>query len=231
VDILFLLSVNFSVLVIACRQAFEARNIKSEFAETKYIGLAVFFLSQAFLTGIPVVAITRDIPEAFYLVLSFLVFTVCMAVLSLIFIPKIIMQRAYAKLSLAEQRRKMSVSIQLSAGYNKSGQFTEEAVSWNKAAEEAVSSNKAESSKVESSAEGSKVETSSNHPAAVSETELAQDISGALLNRMEPVSETELAQDISGALVNRMEPSGPSRVSSYLDDELDNDEDDSDGDN
>jgi hypothetical protein len=166
-------------LIIACWQAFEARNIKSEFAETKYIGLAVFFLSQAFLTGIPVVAITRDIPEAFYLVFSFLVFVVCMAVLSLIFVPKIIMQRAYAKLSLAEQRRKMSVRIQLSAGsYHMSGESTSN--------------------------------TSANHPAAAA------------------VGGTALAQDISGTLVNRMEPDGPSRVSSYLDDELDNDDGDSD---
>jgi hypothetical protein len=202
-------SVNFSVLVIACWQAFEARNIQSEFAETKYIGLAVFFLSQAFLTGIPVVAITRDIPEAFYLVLSFLVFMVCMAVLSLVFLPKIIMQRAYAKLSLAEQRKKMTVSIRLSAGsYPKSGHFgntsaersgspglfmNEEGSDAKQVMEEADSSNKDE---------GSKVESSANHSAAV--------------------SETEQSQNISGALVERTEPGAISKVSSYLDDELDN---------
>jgi hypothetical protein len=205
----FVLLVNFSVLVIACWQAFEARNIQSEFAEAKYIGLAVFFLSQAFLTGIPVVAITRDIPEAFYLVLSFLVFMVCMAVLSLIFLPKIIMQRAYAKLSLAEQRKKMSVSIRLSAGsYPKSGHFDNTSAdrsgsrgfSMNakgndakQVVEEADSSNKAEGSKLESSA-----------------------------NHLTPVIEAERAQDISGALVKRMEPGEVSKVSSYLDDELDN---------
>jgi hypothetical protein len=194
-------------LVIACWQAFEARNIQSEFAETKYIGLAVFFLSQAFLTGIPVVAITRDIPEAFYLVLSFLVFMVCMAVLSLIFLPKIIMQRAYAKLSLAEQRKKMSVSIRLSAdpSYPKFGNTSaersgsplgsfrnEKGNDAKQVMEEADSSNEDE---------GSKVESSTNHPTAV--------------------SETERAQHISGALVKRAEPGGISKVSSYLDDELD----------
>lgn len=71
---------------------------------------------QAFLSGIPVVAIVKDIPEAFYMILTVLLFGICMAVLMLIFLPKILMQRTYAKMTLAEQNKAMAVSVQLSAG-------------------------------------------------------------------------------------------------------------------
>jgi hypothetical protein len=36
---------------------FEARDIKSEFSEAKFIGLAVFCMCQALVTGIPIVAL------------------------------------------------------------------------------------------------------------------------------------------------------------------------------
>lgn len=108
--------VNCSVLVIACYQAFEARDIKSEFAEAKYIGLSIFSMCQGFLTGIPIVAVAKDIPEAFYLVLTFLIFIICMVILLLIFIPKILMQRRYTNMTAAEQRKAMAVSVRLSSG-------------------------------------------------------------------------------------------------------------------
>jgi competence protein ComGC len=103
------------VLVIACWQAFQARDIKSEFSEATYIGLAVFSMSQAFLTGIPIVAVVREIPQAFYLVLTFLIFLLCMVILLLIFLPKIFKQRAYAGMSQADQRKSMSMSAQQSS--------------------------------------------------------------------------------------------------------------------
>jgi hypothetical protein len=113
-------SVNFIVLAIACWQAFEARDIECEFAEAKYIALAVFSMSQGFLTGIPIVAIAKDIPEAFYLILTFLLFVVCMVVLMLIFLPKIFMHRRYDRLSIKEQRKAMAVSVRLSSGQSTS---------------------------------------------------------------------------------------------------------------
>jgi hypothetical protein len=115
-------AVNFSVLAIACWQAVEARNIESEFSEAKFIGLAVFSMSQAFLTGIPIVAVVRDIPEAFYLVLTFLIIVLCMVTLLLIFLPKVFMQRAYAGASAADQRRMMAESVRKS-GIQQSSSF------------------------------------------------------------------------------------------------------------
>jgi competence protein ComGC len=103
------------VLVIACYQAFQARGIKSEFSEATYIGLAVFSMSQAFLTGIPIVVVVREIPQAFYLVLTFLIFLLCTVILLLIFLPKIFKQRAYAGMSEADQRKSMALSVRKSS--------------------------------------------------------------------------------------------------------------------
>jgi type II secretory pathway pseudopilin PulG len=111
------------VVVIACWQAFQARDIKSEFSEAKYIGLAVFSMSQAFVTGIPIVTVVRDIPEAFYLVLTFLIFILCMIILLLIFLPKVFMDIAYAGLSEADQRKMMAASVQQSALQSGSSMF------------------------------------------------------------------------------------------------------------
>ena len=103
------------MLAIASWQAFQSRAITSEFSEGVYIGLAVFSMAQAFLTGIPIVAVVREIPQAFYLVLTFLLFFLCMVILLLIFLPKVFMQRAYATLSPADQRKMMASSVRQSA--------------------------------------------------------------------------------------------------------------------
>jgi hypothetical protein len=71
-------------------------------------------MCQAFLTGIPIVVVVREIPEAFYLVLTFLIFALCMVILLLIFLPKIFMQRSYAGMSEAEQARVLASSIRKS---------------------------------------------------------------------------------------------------------------------
>lgn len=90
---------NAAVVFFASYQAFQARHIQSEFSESSYIGLAVFMMAQAFLSGIPVVAVVRDIPEAFYLVLTFVIFVLCMVILLLVFLPKMIIRVQYAGMS------------------------------------------------------------------------------------------------------------------------------------
>ena len=61
-------------------------------------------------------AVTKDIPEAFYLVLTFLLFVICMVVLLLIFLPKILMHREYSQMSEADQKKAMAASVRLSSG-------------------------------------------------------------------------------------------------------------------
>jgi len=103
--------INLTVILTACWQAVQARNIQSEFAETKYIGLAVASLLQAFLTGIPVIVVVRDMPQAYYLVMSVMIFLLSMVLLWLIFLPKMMTQRRYAKMSDEEQRQELGRGV------------------------------------------------------------------------------------------------------------------------
>ena len=107
--------INFSVVALSCWQAVEARDIQSEFAETKYIGLAVASLFQAFLTGIPVIVVVRDMPQAYYLMMSVMVFLLSMVLLWLIFLPKILMQRRYSTMTEEEQRKELAKAVQNNA--------------------------------------------------------------------------------------------------------------------
>jgi len=104
--------INFSVLSISCWQAFEARGLESEFAESRYIGMAVGVLFQAFLTVFPVVGVVgKEDPRASYLVLVLGIFVVAESVLLLIFVPKMHLGRQYARMSEQEQRKSMSILI------------------------------------------------------------------------------------------------------------------------
>jgi ABC-type sugar transport system substrate-binding protein len=118
--------INLSVVATACWQAWQARAIESEFSEAKYIGLTVASLFQAFLTGIPVVVVVREMPKAYYLLLSIVIFLLCMVVLLLIFLPKIFMQRAYARVSEAEQRRMVGNVIRRSSAVCASSRMYED---------------------------------------------------------------------------------------------------------
>jgi ABC-type sugar transport system substrate-binding protein len=103
--------VNLSVLLIANWQAYVSRVIESEFAESKYIAMTMASLLQAILSGVPILFIVREQPQAFYLVLTFMVFVVCMAVLLLIFVPKVVMTEAFARRNEQEQRQLILRSI------------------------------------------------------------------------------------------------------------------------
>jgi competence protein ComGC len=99
------------VVFLACWQAVKARHLSIEFSESTYIGLSLFSMAQFLLTGLPVVAVVRDTPQAFYMVLSFVIFLLCMVVLLLIFLPKMSMQRQYAGLSESDQRKMINMAL------------------------------------------------------------------------------------------------------------------------
>eukprot|EP00977_Amphora_coffeiformis_P000770 scaffold162_cov176-Amphora_coffeaeformis.AAC.30 len=110
--------INFAVLAIACWQAFEARNLESEFAESRYIGLSVACLFQAFLTALPVVAIVKDESRSFYLVLTLSIFVLSEAILMLIFLPKMYLALQYSAMSEKEQKEAMAKQIHESTKAN-----------------------------------------------------------------------------------------------------------------
>jgi ABC-type sugar transport system substrate-binding protein len=106
--------VNLSVLMIANWQAYVSRAIESEFAESKYIAMTMASLLQAGLSGVPILFVVRENPQAFYLILIFMVFVICMAVLLLIFVPKVVMTEAFTRRNEQEQRQLILRSIRRS---------------------------------------------------------------------------------------------------------------------
>jgi hypothetical protein len=67
----------------------------------------------ASLSGVPILFVVRDNPQAFYLVLIFMVFVICMAVLLLIFVPKVVMTEASTRRNEQEQRQLILLSVDL----------------------------------------------------------------------------------------------------------------------
>jgi len=107
--------INFSVVGIACWQAFTGRHIESEFAESKFIALSVASLFQAFLTGFPILVIVKDDPRAFYLVMILTILVLSEVILLLIFLPKMYLAYQYAGMSETDQRIAISAGIRLSS--------------------------------------------------------------------------------------------------------------------
>jgi gamma-aminobutyric acid type B receptor len=108
--------VNIGILVFANWEAYEARNIMTEFSEAKYIAMAMASLLQATLSGVPILFVVRESPQAYYLVLVFMVFIVCIAVLLLIFVPKVIMAEEFSRQTPRQQTQTMRASIERSTG-------------------------------------------------------------------------------------------------------------------
>ena len=115
-----LAAINILCLCVANWQAYEARSLSSEFSESKYIGIACVSMMQTALMGIPIMIVVRDQPEALYLVLVCMIFIVSMAVLLLVFVPKMVLMENYNRFSTRTQGRMIQNVIREAA---KSGAY------------------------------------------------------------------------------------------------------------
>ena len=79
---------NFVSVILCGWQAFRSHHYQTKYDEATYIRLTVASLCQAFLTGIPIALVVRDMPRSFYTVLTLTIFLLSMAVLGLTFGPK-----------------------------------------------------------------------------------------------------------------------------------------------
>ena len=77
------------ILAYAVYEAYVARNLSTEFAESEYIALVLAAILLVSFLGIPVMIIAGDEPRARFFVGAAIVFVICMAILLLIFVPKI----------------------------------------------------------------------------------------------------------------------------------------------
>lgn len=141
-----LFAVNIIAPLVAIVEAYEARNISIEYSESHYIGMAVFFILEGFLIGVPLIFLTGSSPMAGYFVQTVLVFLVSMSILLFIFAPKIFFVknpqanssstgsvissvaaiRAKTNLSSAPSNANMASSLERSASRHSSSRFEPE---------------------------------------------------------------------------------------------------------
>ena len=98
-------AINLLVLAKANYQSYIARKIKSSFSESRYIAITMASMMQACLIGVPLLFLVRDMPQAYYLTMVFMLFTVSQIILLLIFVPKIVNARNFTSRSKKSQRR------------------------------------------------------------------------------------------------------------------------------
>ena len=77
--------VNFLAVVLANVQAYKARNIKTDFNESSYVGIAMLSIMQIFLVGTPLVFLVNDSPPAKFFIITAIISVVCFSVLLLAF--------------------------------------------------------------------------------------------------------------------------------------------------
>merc|ERR1712232_768406 len=85
--------VNIGALLLACVYSYQARNISTEYAESKYIGIAIFGMSEVFIVGAPLTTLVWENPRARFFLLSALNVTISLSVLLLVFVPKFVLHR------------------------------------------------------------------------------------------------------------------------------------------
>lgn len=85
--------INIGVLILANIQAYQARAIKTEYSESKYIAIIMASMLQAFALGVPCIFLLWKIPAAYFLILVIIIFIICSVVLGLIFYPKMMFMK------------------------------------------------------------------------------------------------------------------------------------------
>lgn len=123
-----ILALNFSMIVLANVQAYRARKITTDYAESKYIGIIMVSILQACCIGLPLIALVSDQPVANFILRSALIFAVCMSMLLLMFVPKMFYLKKWKadrikKENLKKEKaaaRKKAMERAVALGYAKS---------------------------------------------------------------------------------------------------------------
>jgi len=83
-----LVLVNVLVLVLATFQTYKAKDLPTEFSETRYLALSMLSMSETFILGATTIVAVMDNPTGLFLVVSILISIVCLSILLPMFVPK-----------------------------------------------------------------------------------------------------------------------------------------------
>ncbi|CAB9522241.1 Gamma-aminobutyric acid (GABA) B receptor [Seminavis robusta] len=87
---------NGIALILANVEAFKSRHVDTEYNERSSIAVAMGFILQIVLVGVPTLFLVDENPAASYFVRCSIVFVIAMSLLLLVFVPKIIAWRKQA---------------------------------------------------------------------------------------------------------------------------------------
>ena len=104
--VIVLLVVDFLFLIIGNWWAYQSRNIETEYLESRYIGISMAAVLQAWCMGIPILIVVWDTPQAKFFVETGIIFVTSLAFLLLIYVPKVMASITDRKNALAEEKRK-----------------------------------------------------------------------------------------------------------------------------
>jgi len=111
-----LILLDLGSVCLAVYQAFKARGISTEFAESKYIAIALTIILLVSFIGFPVIIIASQNVKAYVFVYSGIVFVICLSLLLLIFVPKVFLVK------MKRNKKDMFQSIRKSSGRLNSSQ-------------------------------------------------------------------------------------------------------------
>jgi hypothetical protein len=94
VYVLVLSILNGAAILLACSQAYHARNVQTDLNEGKYIGVAMICIFQSFFVGIPILIIGHSDTSTSLSLYSSIIFVICAATLIFSFLPSILNQAA-----------------------------------------------------------------------------------------------------------------------------------------
>jgi 7 transmembrane sweet-taste receptor of 3 GCPR len=104
--VIVLLVIDFLFLIIGNWWAYQSRNIETEYLESRYIGISMAAVLQAWCMGIPILIVVWDTPQAKFFVETGIIFVTSLAFLLLIYVPKVMASITDRKNAIAEEKRK-----------------------------------------------------------------------------------------------------------------------------
>lgn len=108
-----IIAVNMGALILANVQSYQARSIRTEFSESKYISIIMASMLQAFVIAIPILALVFAEPQVMFVILVCLISVICTAVLLLMFVPKIQYLKEWGR---EQERKRVSKRLRLANG-------------------------------------------------------------------------------------------------------------------
>jgi hypothetical protein len=114
---------NIGALIVANWWAYQARNIETEYHESRYIGIAMASILQAWGMGIPILIVVWDNPQAKFFVEAGIIFVTALAVQLLIFVPKVLAVRNDRIKDAEEEKRHTAATTTTSTTQDRKKEF------------------------------------------------------------------------------------------------------------